>query len=62
MKRAKEILQKAKQIYPNSVEVYEKLDYDELRYLTQFCQIVVDDKYLLCNNQVKYLITWIGDE
>ena len=62
MKRAKEILQKSRQIYPNSVEVYEKLDYDELRYLTQFCQIVVDEKYLFCNNQVKYLITWIGDE
>ena len=63
MKRAKEILQKARQIYPNSVEVYDKLNYDELRYLTQFCQIIVEDKYLLCyNNRVKYLITWIGDE
>ena len=63
MKRAKEILQKARQIYPNSVEVYDKLNYEELRYLTQFCQIIVEDKYLLWyNNRVKYLITWIGDE
>lgn len=62
MKRAKAILQKARQIYPNSVEVYEKLSYDEIRYLTQFCQIVVEDNYLLCHNQIKYLITWIGDE
>ena len=62
MKRAKEILQKSRQVYPNSVEIYDKLDYYELRYLTQFCQIVEDEKYLLCNNRVKYLITWIGDE
>ena len=59
MKRAKKILRKARQVYPNSVEVYDELDCDELRYLTHFCQIVV---YLLCNNRVKYLITWIGDE